>query len=240
MVVSPRFSDPDLWWHLKVGQIIWNTHAIPSTDTFSYTAQGHSWIAHEWLSQLSIYAALHFGGYTGLMLWLDGMTSLLFVLVYVLCLRCSDNAGIAFGGALFALFFGTIGLAIRPLVNGNILLVTELLILEASARDGRILWLLPPLFALWVNCHGSFFFGMGVLGIYWLCSMASVKRGLLVSEPWDRERRRLLGIAMVFCMVALLVNPVGPRLLFYPIDMLFIQAPSTNFIIEWYQPGICT
>jgi hypothetical protein len=55
--VSNRFNDPDLWWHLKVGEVVWNTHAIPRTDTFSFTTNGHAWTAHEWLAQLSIYAA---------------------------------------------------------------------------------------------------------------------------------------------------------------------------------------
>lgn len=38
--VSTRFNDPDLWWHLKIGEIVWQTHSIPSTDTLSYTAYG--------------------------------------------------------------------------------------------------------------------------------------------------------------------------------------------------------
>ena len=44
LTVSTRFNDPDLWFHLKLGQVVWNTHSIPSTDIFSFTAQGHSWI----------------------------------------------------------------------------------------------------------------------------------------------------------------------------------------------------
>src|SRR5260370_5285844 len=66
---SPRFDDPDLWWHVKVGQIIWNTHQIPQTDQFSFTAQGHPWIAHEWLSQVVLYLTWRTGGYSALLLW---------------------------------------------------------------------------------------------------------------------------------------------------------------------------
>src|SRR6478609_1581979 len=70
LTVRGRFNDPDMWWHLKTGEIIWNTHAIPRVDLFSYTTNHHAWTAHEWLSQLTIYGAYHFGGYTGLMVWL--------------------------------------------------------------------------------------------------------------------------------------------------------------------------
>src|SRR6185369_13585617 len=51
VTVSNRFNDPDLWWQLKVGQIIHSTHHIPTADSFSFTAQGQPWTAHEWLAQ---------------------------------------------------------------------------------------------------------------------------------------------------------------------------------------------
>src|SRR5580700_8521210 len=77
LTVRSRFNEPDLWWHLKTGEIIWNTHSIPRTDLFSFTTNNHAWIAHEWLSQVTIYGAWRFGGYTGLMLWLCVFSSLL-------------------------------------------------------------------------------------------------------------------------------------------------------------------
>src|SRR5204863_5669970 len=85
--VSNRFNDPDLWFHLKLGQVVWSTHSIPSTDTFSFTAYGHPWIAHEWLAEVSIYLAYQWGGYAGLMIWLTALCSLLLVLIYILCYR---------------------------------------------------------------------------------------------------------------------------------------------------------
>src|SRR5436853_1334981 len=45
LTVRGRFSDPDMWWHLKTGEIIWNAHSIPRLDVFSYTAAGHAWTA---------------------------------------------------------------------------------------------------------------------------------------------------------------------------------------------------
>src|SRR5215472_18161834 len=100
LTVSNRLNDPDLWWHLKVGQIIASTHSIPTTELFSHTAQGHSWTAHEWLAQLSIYAAYEVAGNTGLMLWMSVLASLLVLAVFFLCRRCSGNALVSFLGAL--------------------------------------------------------------------------------------------------------------------------------------------
>jgi len=36
-------------WHLRTGQLILE-EGIPRADTFSFTAAGHQWITHEWLS----------------------------------------------------------------------------------------------------------------------------------------------------------------------------------------------
>jgi len=40
-------------------------------------------------------------------------------------------------------------------------------VLEAAERGSRrLLWLLPPLFCVWINLHGSWIIGLGLLGIY--------------------------------------------------------------------------
>jgi hypothetical protein len=237
--VSNRFNDPDLWFHLKLGQVVWNTHSIPSTDTFSFTAYGHSWTAHEWLAELGMYAVYHLGGYSGLMLAFSILASLLFVLVYVLCYQCCESALVAFMGGVSAWFFATVGLSIRPLIVGHIFLVLELIVLESAWRGRRrSLWLLPPLFAVWVNCHGSYFFGMGVLFVSWVCTFANGRWGLVAAEAWDREGRKWLGAIVFFSGVALFVNPVGVHLLLYPLNVAFQQSTSLNAIDEWLPPDL--
>src|SRR5712691_2037307 len=176
LTVRNRFNDPDLWWHLKTGQIIWTTHSIPSADLFSFTAANHAWIAHEWLSEVAIFAAYQAGGYAGLMLWLCVWPSTLFILVYAVCSLYSGNAKVAFLGAMLGWFFGTIGLAIRPHILGYVCLALELLIVHlARTRDRRWFWSLPPLFAVWANCHGSFVLGIMVLAIYLGCSFVRMR-----------------------------------------------------------------
>src|SRR4029077_1321017 len=101
MTVRTRIHDPDMWWHLKTGEVIWTTHTIPTTDLFSYTTNHHAWIPHEWLSQVLIYGAYRWGGgYSGLMLYLCLFTSVLLVAGYILCSVYSGNSKTAFLGAL--------------------------------------------------------------------------------------------------------------------------------------------
>src|ERR1700679_968441 len=118
LTVRGRFSDPDMWWHLKAGEIIWNTHHIPTVDSFSFTTNNHADVPHEWLSQLAIFGAFHFGGYTGLMLAFCLSASLLVVAGYTLCALYSGNLKVAFLGGLITWLFATIGLSIRPQIIG--------------------------------------------------------------------------------------------------------------------------
>jgi hypothetical protein len=233
VTVGSRLNDPDLWFHLKLGEIIWNTRAIPTSDTFSYTAYGHAWTAHEWLAQVSIYAAYRLGGYSGLMLWLALLSSLLFVGVFVLSRRRAGAALAAFVGAMTALFFASVGMSIRPQMIGLTMLTAEMLVLEAAARDRRWLVLLPPLFAVWVNCHGSYWFGLAVLFVYWVCSRAGVIDGL----KSEREPRAL-GVVLLLCAAALCCNPVGIRLLLYPFNVALQQTTSMIGIEEWLPPDL--
>jgi hypothetical protein len=236
--ISNRFNDPDLWFHLKLGQAVWDTHSVQSKDVYSFTAYGQPSPEHEWLAQWSIYATYKLGGYTGLMLWLATLASILFAMVYILCYRCSGNALVAFMGGLCAWFFGTVGLAIRPLILGHLFLVIELILLELGIRNRRWLWLLPPLFAVWVNCHGSFFFGLGVLFVYCVCSRIGGQWGLVVAERWDKPTQKTLVIAGALCVLALSCNPAGIHILLYPLNVLGQQSTSMNAIDEWLPPDL--
>src|SRR5580698_9974684 len=88
LTVRSRFDDPDMWWHLRTGQIISTTHAIPTSDIFSYTTSHHAYVPHEWLSQVLIYIAYALGGYTGMMVWLCLFTAALLIAGYWLCSSC--------------------------------------------------------------------------------------------------------------------------------------------------------
>lgn len=234
LTVRDRLNDPDMWWQLKTGEVIWTTHTIPTTDLFSYTTGHHAVIPQEWFSQVLIYGAYKLGGYTGLMLWLCFFTAALLIAGYILCSLYSGNAKIGFLGAMVVWFFSTGGLVVRPLLISYILLVLELLLVYLGyKRDRRWFFVLPLLFALWVNCHGSFFLGLVVLGIFLFCSFFGFERGSLVCVRWDAHCRRAYMLAMLLSVAALFVNPVGLKQIFYPLDTMLHQPLVTTQIDEW-------
>jgi len=234
LTVRSRFNDPDLWWHLRIGQIIWTNRAIPRTDLLSFTTGQHPWVDSEWLSQLSIYIAWRAGDYAGLMLWLCLTAAALLVTEYVLCSLYCGNAKVAFLGALVTWFFATVGLAIRPQMLGFTLLVCELLILHLGrSRDRRWFNLLPPLFAVWVNSHGSFFLGMIVLALVLATGWLDVTAGLLQSRPFELAQRKTLLRAAALSVAALFANPVGIELLAYPLRTIFDSRLQLDAVTEW-------
>jgi hypothetical protein len=217
LTVRDRFNDPDMWWHLKTGETIWTTHSIPTTDLFSFTAFHHALIPQEWLSQLLIYGAYRLGGYSGLMVWLCFFTAVLLIAGYVLCWLYSGNAKVAFLGAMVLWVFSTSGLALRPQVIGYVLFILGL----------------PIVFLLWVNCHGSFFLGLAVLGVFFLCSFFDFQMGSLVSQKWDASRRRMLVLAGIVSAGAVFLNPTGAKQVFYPLDTMLRQPLVVTQIGEW-------
>src|SRR5204863_1588431 len=61
----------------------------------------------------------------------------------------------------------------------------------------RWLWVLPPLFLIWANCHGGYFLGWVVLGAHCVESLAR------------RERAVRLWMVSAACVLASAANPNG-------------------------------
>ncbi|HEX4319565.1 MAG TPA: hypothetical protein VHZ52_01590 [Acidobacteriaceae bacterium] len=236
LTVRGRFDDPDMWWHLRTGQVIWTTHTIPTTDIFSFTTNHHAWVPHEWLAQTIIYAAYRWGGYPGLMLWLCLFASALLVAGYALCTLYSGNAKVSFLGALVIFVFATIGLAIRPQMIGYLLLIVELILIHLGrTRSPRWFWLLPPLFALWINCHGSFFLGILVAAAYLFSSYFEFHIGSLHASAWAPNSRKTLLISWLLSLAALFVNADGIHPILYPLQTM-LQLPLGLSSVEEWQP----
>jgi hypothetical protein len=178
-----------------------------------------------------IYGAYRLGGYAGLMLWLCFFTAALLIAGYILCSLYSGNSKTALLGALTIWLFGTIGFAIRPQMIGYLLLVVELLLLHlGQTHNRRWFFALPPLFAIWINCHGSFIFGLVLAGVFLFSSYFNFQSGSLVATSWDPPRRRTLILALILSVAALFLNPVGVKLILYPFGTM---VDSANPVQEW-------
>jgi hypothetical protein len=234
LTLRGRFNDPDLWWHLKMGQIIWTTHSIPAHDLFSYTANQQALIPQEWLAQLSIFCAYQLGGYSGLMLWFCLLASALVVGGYVLCCTYSGNAKVAFAGAMVIWFFGTIGFEIRPQMFSYVLLVAELLLIHAGrTKNPRWFAGLPIVFLIWINSHASFILGIAVACAYLIGSFFEFELGSLGSHRWAPKHRRIFVWSLLLSLAGLFINPAGFKQIFYPFDTLMNMKLLMANVEEW-------
>ncbi len=234
LTVQARFDDPDMWWHLKMGQIIWTTHTIPLADSLSYTTGGQAIIPQEWLAQVTIFAAWKCAGLSGLMLWLSLLSAALLVAGYALCSIYSGNAKVAFLGALILWLFATVGFSIRPQMIAYLLLIVELMLIHLGrTRNPRWFLLLPLLFVLWINCHGSFILGIILAGVFLFTSLFNFRRASLTAQPWNPRSRRMLALAMLLSIAALFVNPVGIKQILYPFDTMLNMHILLGSVDEW-------
>jgi hypothetical protein len=234
LTVRGRFNDPDLWWHLKMGQVIWTTQSLPTHDLFSYTANHQAIIPQEWFAELSIYWAYLMGGYSGVMLWFLVLGAAFVILGYILCVLYSGNAKVAFMGAMIVWFFGTIGFNIRPQMISYTLFALELILVHLGrSRDARWFFLLPPVFLVWINSHASFALGIAVLGVYLICSYMDFELGSLSSHSWEPQKRKMFLWAILLTVAVLFMNPSGLKQIWYPFDTMLNMKSLMANVEEW-------
>jgi len=107
-------------------------------------------------------------------------------------------------------------------------------VLDHFQRTGKGLWPLPLLFALWVNLHGSWIFGLAVLGLTIAAGLVEGEWGLVVARRWSPQELKKLLLALAASLAALFVNPFGYTLVRYPFDFLFRQQTNMQYIAEWH------
>lgn len=226
-----RPTDIDFWWHLRTGELIAQTGSVPTTDPFSFTAQGRSWVAHEWLWELITYLTYRSGGYVAAVLASAVIVTLAYVLLYRLLRRLGANEILSAVLVLWAAALALPNLGVRPreitflftaLYLGRLLLY----------REGRVshLWPLPAAMLLWVNLHGGFVLGLGLVALF--------IAGEFLDRSRTADRRRHLLLVGAATLVAAAVNPVGPRLLVYPFGYyLWGENPSFSIVTEFASPN---
>lgn len=226
--------DPDVWWHLKVGATILSTHRWPTTDPYSFTAYGTPWIAYQWLGEVLLAAVEGRWGLRGLLALDVAMAGAIVIALYaLLTIRCR-NSKAAFATCTVFLPLVYASCSLRPQMLAYLFLVLTLIILERF-RQGHsgALWLLPPLFLVWVNTHGLFVLGLLALAVYWACGLVEIHWGGLESRLWTLSERVRLELVALLSLIALIMTPYGPELLLYPLDLAFSQPIMQKNIIEW-------
>jgi hypothetical protein len=226
--------DPDLWWHIKVGEGILATHHWPTTDPYSFTVTGQPWIAYEWLGEVLLGATNRLAGIRGLDALLILLGFAVLAALYALATIRSGNAKAGFATTAVLIMLATPSFSLRPQMLGYLFLILTLIALELFRQGKRTaLWFLPALFLLWVNSHGSFVVGMGAIAAYYVGGLWEFRAGDIESRRWLPAERQQLSLVFLLCLISLTITPYGTRLATYPFDMAFSQPINVANIQEW-------
>ncbi|MGQ9549274.1 MAG: hypothetical protein ACUVSY_15510 [Roseiflexus sp.] len=224
----------DFWWHMATGRVILETGTIPEVDLFSYTRAGEPFFNQGWLAQLLMAVLYRIGGVPLIIV----VQALVLALAYGLLLRLCILRTNRIRACAAILLLATMPLSfdnwtVRPQTYAFPLFAGFLTILtEYRLRSAHRLWLLPALMALWVNMHGSFVLGLGLIGFVFVGE--TLKRWRSASEA------RLDGTLIVWgaaTAAATLLNPRGFEVLGYVTNLLG-SSQVTDLVTEWSPPTI--
>jgi hypothetical protein len=213
----PTAADPDLWGHVRFGLDLIRDRVLTSADPYSFT-QDRPWIDHEWLAELQMGLVYAMGHGTGLVV-LKGVLVLASVAVIWRGLRHTE-----FGARLLWLAFAVVGAGgafktLRPQLWS--LLFFAVMCRVLSSDRTRLRWWLPLGFAVWANCHGAWFVGLGVLAAWMFGEV----------RTWSSAAS---GTALVLaCGVATLFTPYGWRLWTFVLDTVHVGRDITEWQPLW-------
>ncbi|MGD2176881.1 MAG: hypothetical protein PVG71_03565 [Anaerolineae bacterium] len=228
--------DSDTWWHLQAGRVTLERGHILQTDLFSHTRFGSRWVNHSWLSQVMLYWLFDRFSYAGLGLWMAALVTAAFAFVFL------QMEGSVFARAFILVMAAATSAVIwsaRPQLFSFLLTAVVAYVLYLFKWRGvNRLWLLPPLFTLWVNLHAGYALGFMVLVAFvggemlnHLLAPAIPARDPIIN--WQGIGL-VVGIALLSALF-LVINPNSTRMWTYYLETVRIEA-LRGFIQEWRSP----
>ena len=218
-------GDGDSGWHTALGRWIVERREVPHADPFSYTALGHAWTAHEWLAGVAMAMAHAARGWPAVVLLYGGAMAVLLVTMALYLRRWLPPvaAMVPIAGCMLGLLPFMLA---RPHVLAWALLAIWVVALLRARESGKAPGLaMALLMTLWANVHGSFVFGLALIGPFALEALIAAPRAgwAIVVRQWG-----LFGLAS---LAAALVTPYGLHGLLFPFQLTAMSVLGA--IGEW-------
>src|SRR4051812_25757207 len=161
-------STVDLAYHLRAGAEILDARALPTVDTWTFTAAGLPWVDQQWGAQVILHGVYAGGGWTGLAIVRALLIGVVFGGLFAISRRSGVDVRLAAVLTLVAFVVAVPALALRPQLLGMVCFVLAAWLVAIRRETPRALWLVPVVVAVWANLHGSFFLGPILVGLAWL------------------------------------------------------------------------
>jgi hypothetical protein len=192
------------------------------------------WMSCEWLGDVVFASVYRIGGLRGLEALLVVLASAVILALYAFATLRSGNSKAGFVAAALLLTLANASFNLRPQMMGYLFLILTLIALERF-RQGkqRAVWMLPVLFMIWINSHGSWIIGLGVVALYIACGLVSFQMGSLEAQRWTTSERLRLETVLMLSLAAVAVTPYGVRLAAYPFTVASSYPIAIANVLEW-------
>lgn len=224
--------DPDMWWHLRLGEHIVATGQPVYADIFSHSQAGEPHRNHGWLAQITMLGLWRLAGHAGLTLFVATLATAGMLFLY----RAGRGSiymqsfVLVFGAACAAVFWSP-----RPQMFTflfSAVVVFLLFDLKWNGRD-RLRWL-PLLLWLWGNCHGGYIMGFVLLAAFALGEMMN-NAFVIGDSPVPNHKIWKLAAITLLSLALMPLNPLGLDIFVVPLDTIGISG-LRQYIQEWQPP----
>ncbi|MEW6456583.1 MAG: hypothetical protein AB1410_07735 [Acidobacteriota bacterium] len=160
-------GDPDIFWHLKTGELIVKNKSIPYNDPFSFQSIQKQWIAYSWLAEIIFYLIYSQFEWLGLFYLKFAIHLLMFFIILYLCYQLSQNIYISSVLTLLIIPLILPLSVVRPTTFSFLFFTLFLFIIyqyKYFKKDNLIF--LPLIMILWANIHIVFIYGLILLALF--------------------------------------------------------------------------
>jgi hypothetical protein len=160
-------DETDLFYNLRLGEIVLATHAVPRTNLLSFTAPDAPDPNLAWVFQIILALAYRAAGIPGTVLLKTAFVVATFAVLYRVALRRGAHPALAAAMLALAAWAAEPRFVERPHLVTFLGLALTLLALErAEGGRPRALALLVPAGLVWANANSCFFLAPAVLLLY--------------------------------------------------------------------------
>ena len=242
--------DPDMWWHLAVGDAILQHRSVHFVDPLSFT-NPKVWVNSQWLAE-AVFAAL----YRRVGIWgLEVLALLLKVAAFLLVFKAMNAPPLTKVWVTVLFAFGALPVmgGVRPQLFSFLFLAwLTLTIHRTSLRTSHpspcsqhlSLFAFPLLFALWSNTHSFYPIAFALILLAIIADYLNERKGTrdkgqgtelsgqtVLGSVW----RRQMAFALILSAVAVMVTPFGWH---SPKQVLVNIVQSSQLPIEEWKPAI--
>lgn len=198
---------------------------LAQPDDWSFNTDGRIWINQSWGTGLLFYGLWQSLGYFGLVAYKAVSIAVIGLFTMLGCRQLKVTYPFAILAAAFTLVAASSFINIRANLMGLAMLAMLIWLLYLSHGHSHRIWWAAGLLTLWAHMHGSFFFGIAVLGL-WAVLQIGVARwaGGQLADPkpvWP------FPVAVVLALVLATASPFGITNLTQPLSLmdLWVDEP---------------